>query len=208
MKGYWFKIREYHYDNKAKSSYRYLGRTLAITLLKVVPVVAVIVIAGKYIIDFRPFFNDFMNEASEGMIFLVFLVSESTMGMIPPDFFVIWSNKFGSPYAILTLLGVLSYIGGAISYLIGCWLLKMPKIKSFTDRILAKNVEKIRKWGGVAITASAIAPLSPFPLVVIAASLLRYPFRLYLIYGIVRIARFILQGLLYLELLNMSEFFS
>jgi membrane protein YqaA with SNARE-associated domain len=208
MRVFWSRFRQFHFDNKAKGSYAYLARTLAITLLKVIPVIAIIIIAGKYIIDFRPFFDNFMNEAPNGMIFLVFLVSESTLGMIPPDFFVIWSNKFDSPYAILAILGVLSYIGGMLAYLIGYWLWKRPKIRSFSDRILAKNVAKIRKWGGVAIIASAIAPLSPFPLVVIAASLFRYPFSLYLIYGIIRIVRFILQGLLYLELLNMSEFFA
>lgn len=208
MRVFWSRFRQLHFDNKAKGSYAYLARTLAITLLQVIPVIAILIIAGKYIIDFRPFFDNFMNEAPNGAIFLIFLFSESTLGMIPPDFFIIWSNKFDSPYAILAILGVLSYIGGMLACLIGYWLRTRPKIRTFSDRILANNVEKIRKWGGVVIIASAVAPLSPFPLVIIAASMLKYPFRLYLIYGIIRIARFVLQGVLYLDLLNMSEFFA
>jgi len=43
-------------------------------------------------------------------------------------------------------------------------------------------------------------------MVVIAVSLLKYPFKLYLLFGITRIARFVVQGVLYLNLLNMDTF--
>jgi len=47
-------------------------------------------------------------------------------------------------------------------------------------------------------------PLSPFSMVVIAVSLFKYPFKLYLLFGLSRIVRFIAQGILYLNMLNMD----
>jgi uncharacterized membrane protein YdjX (TVP38/TMEM64 family) len=62
----------------------------------------------------------------------------------------------------------------------------------------------VRKWGGAFIIISALFPLSPFSMVVIAVSLFKYPFRLYLLFGLSRIVRFIAQGILYLNMLNMD----
>jgi hypothetical protein len=41
--------------------------------------------------------------------------------------------------------------------------------------------------------------------VVIAVSLFKYPFRLYLLYGLARIARFLIQGFFYLNILNVES---
>jgi uncharacterized membrane protein YdjX (TVP38/TMEM64 family) len=63
-----------------------------------------------------------------------------------------------------------------------------------------------RKWGGAFIVISALFPFSPFSMVVIAVSLLRYPFRLYLFFGLSRIIRFIVQGVFYLKILNLDTY--
>jgi len=65
-----------------------------------------------------------------------------------------------------------------------------------------------RKWGGAFIIISALFPFSPFSMIVIAVSLLRYPFKLYLFFGVSRILRFIVQGILYLKILNVDNFFN
>jgi uncharacterized membrane protein YdjX (TVP38/TMEM64 family) len=64
----------------------------------------------------------------------------------------------------------------------------------------------VRKWGGAFIVISALFPFSPFSMVVIAVSLFKYPFRLYLIYGLSRIIRFFVQGILYVNVLNLDSF--
>jgi membrane protein YqaA with SNARE-associated domain len=124
--------------------------------------------------------------------------------MIPPDFFVIWATKFENPLLVMTILGVLSYIGGAISYLIGYWLLKNRRIKAYSERVLDKYINLVKKWGGAFIVISALFPFSPFSLVVIAVSLFKYPFRMYLLFGLSRIARFIIQGILYLNMFKID----
>jgi membrane protein YqaA with SNARE-associated domain len=166
-----------------------------------------LILLFKYLIDLNPVFQYIVDNLSDAFVLIVFLLSESFLGMIPPDIFVIWTSKFNSPFLFLAFLGVLSYIGGIFSYLIGYWLSTRPKIKAYTERALNKYIMMSRKWGGAFIVISALFPFSPFSMVVIAVSLLKYPFRLYLFFGISRIIRFLVQGVFYLKILNLDTFF-
>jgi membrane protein YqaA with SNARE-associated domain len=166
------------------------------------------VLIAEHFIDFNSLFQYIFSNHSDWFILSVFFISESFLGMIPPDLFVIWSSKFNSPVIILTLLGLLSYIGGAISYFIGYWFRMRPKIKAYSERVLDKYIVLVRRWGGAFIIIAAIFPFSPFSMVIIAVSLLKYPFRYYLLFGAIRVTRFLIQGILYLDILNMDTFFA
>lgn len=180
---------------------------LKLGLLYILIIVPVILIF-KYLIDLNPFFRYIIDNLSDWFVLVVFLLSESFLGMIPPDLFIIWTTKFNSPFFFLAILGILSYIGGALSYLIGFWLSKRPKIKAYSERVLDKYIMLVKKWGGAFIIISALFPFSPFSMVVIAVSLFKYPFKLYLLFGLSRIARFLIQGVFYLDILNMDTFFA
>lgn len=166
-----------------------------------------LILLFKYFIDLNPVFQYIVDHLSDTFVLVVFLLSESFLGMIPPDIFVIWTSKFNSPFLFLALLGILSYIGGIFSYFIGYWLSMRPKIKAYSERALNKYITMAGKWGGAFIIISALFPFSPFSMVVIAVSLLKYPFRLYLLFGISRIIRFLIQGIFYLKILNLDTFF-
>ena len=167
-----------------------------------------IVLIARYLIDLDPFFQYIFNNFSDAFVFIVFFLSESLLGLIPPDFFILWISKFNSPILFLIILGVLSYIGGIISYWIGYWLSTRPKIKAYTERVLEKYIIMVRKWGGAFIIISALLPFSPLSMVVIAVSIFKYPFKYYLLFGISRIIRFIVQGIFYLHILNLDNLFS
>ena len=201
---FWLRLKEQHRRNVEKGVYGYM----IWTGIKIAVIYALIltpfILAGKYMIDFKAIFKFFTDNLSDGFVFVLFTISESFLGMIPPDLFVIWSGKFNSPILMLTLFGVLSYIGGMLSYLIGYGLTKTKRVKRLFERALNKYITMVRKWGGAFIIISALFPLSPFSMVVIAVSLFKYPFRLYLLFGLSRIIRFIAQGILYLNILNMD----
>jgi len=180
------------------------GTGLRIILIYAAVMVPVVLI-GKYLIDVTALFNYFTDRMSDPLIFIIFILSESTLGMIPPDLFVIWSAKFNSPFLLLTILGSLSYIGGIIAYYIGRWLSGRKRIKKYSEQVLDKYINMVRKWGGAFIVIAALFPFSPFSLVVIAVSLLKYPLKLYLIFGISRILRFVGQGVIYLGILNLDR---
>jgi membrane protein YqaA with SNARE-associated domain len=201
---FWQRLKVQHRRNRQKGVYGYM----IWTAFKIVVIYALIltpfILAGKYLIDFKAIFNYITDHVPDLMVFVIFTISESFLGMIPPDLFVIWSGKFHSPMMFLTLFGVLSYLGGMLSYLIGYGLTKTKRVKALSERVLNKYISMVRKWGGAFIIISALFPLSPFSMVVIAVSLFKYPFRLYLLFGISRIVRFIAQGILYLDMLNMD----
>ena len=199
---FWLNLKGHHQSNKKRGLYGYMWWTaLKITALYFAIMIPLILII-RSLIDPNQIFQYLISIFSDGFILITFLISESFLGMIPPDLFMIWATKFDSPFLILVILGLLSYIGGIFSYLIGYWLSKRPGIKSYSERKLNKYILLASKWGGAFIIISALFPFSPFSMVVMAVSLLKYPFRFYLLFGISRIARFIFQGLLYSGILD------
>lgn len=204
----WSTLARHHNRNREKGVYGYMWWTglkiIFIWFLIMVPLILLL----KHLIDLNPLFHYIVEHLSNGFVLVVFLLSESFLGMIPPDFFIIWAGKFNSSLLFIIILGILSYIGGVFSYLIGHWLSTRPKIKAYSERALNKYILLARKWGGAFIIISALFPFSPFSMVVIAVSLLKYPFNRYLIFGISRIIRFVVQGVLYLKILNVDDFFN
>jgi membrane protein YqaA with SNARE-associated domain len=202
------RLRRHHDSNVSRGVYGYMWwsglKVILLWFLVMVPVVLII----KYFIDLDPLINYIINNFTNGFVLLVFLASESFLGMIPPDLFIIWTAKFNTPLIFLTLLGILSYIGGIISYFLGKWISERPKIKAYIERALEKYITLVRKWGGAFIIISALFPFSPFSMIVIAVSMFKYPFKYYLFFGISRIVRFIVQGIIYLNILNVDTFFS
>ena len=205
FKNFLDKLKTHHKRNKEKGVYGYMWWTALKIVLIYLAVMVPAVLIGKRLIDINAVFRFITDNLSDSLVLIVFLISESFLGMIPPDLFVIWSAKFNSPFLLLTIFGILSYIGGAISYLIGYWLSKTKKIKVYSERALDRYIRMARKWGGAFIVIAALFPFSPFSMVVIAVSLLKYPFRLYLLFGISRIIRFVAQGVLYLGVFNLDS---
>jgi len=201
-------LKGHHLSNIKRGLYGYMWwSALKIVFLWFLIMVPIILIA-KYLIDLNPILQYIFEHFSDAFVLIIFLVSESLLGMIPPDLFIIWTTKFNSPFLFLVILGTLSYIGGVLSYWIGHWLSTRPKIKAYSERVLEKYILMVKKWGGAFIVISALFPFSPFSMVVMAVSLFRYPFKLYLFFGISRIIRFIVQGVFYLNVLNMHNYFS
>lgn len=200
-------MRKNHNSNKRKGVYNYMFRAsvkiIGIYLIIVVPFILIM----KRLVDFNNIFQFLTDNFSDAFVFVLFTISESFLGMIPPDFFVIWAAKFNSPVLFLSLLGILSYAGGVVSYFIGHWLAETPRIKAYSERVLDKYIILIRKLGGAFIIIAALFPFSPYSMVVMAVALLKYPFRLYLLFAISRIARFLIQGVLYLDILKIDTFF-
>jgi membrane protein YqaA with SNARE-associated domain len=190
---------------KNKGFFRYVGRSLLVIVLVYSLIVLVGYLVGTYLVDFNQLFQGIIERLSDRLVVILFFVSESFLGLIPVDLFVIWTQKFAHPFPFLVLLGVLSYSGGVISYGIGKWISRRSRIRAYTERRLARYVEFVRKWGGAFIIIAALFPFTPFSLVVIAVTLLHYPFRLFLLFALARLVRFILMGVFYFDLLNIDS---
>lgn len=164
--------------------------------------VLAVVFAGKFLIDLDLTFSAIVAQFSTSQVLVLFFISESILGWIPPDLFMIWAEKCDHPLGMLTVLGLMSFLGGMVSYKIGAWIASREKAKAFIEKRLEKYTALTHKWGGVFIAVSALFPFSPFATVTLAVSLLKYPFNKFLLFGLFRILRFIGQGLLLFELLD------
>ena len=190
---------------REKGFFKYIGKNLLLILTVYAVVVLLVFLVGKYLVDFEALFGGFIEGLSTRFVLLLFFLSESFTGMIPVDLFVVWTQKFPSPLPWLALLGLLSYAGGVISYGIGKWIATRPRIRRFSERRLEKYMNFVRKWGGAFIVIAALLPFTPFSLVVIAVTLFRYPFRLFLLFGIARLVRFVIQGAFFFDLLKLDQ---
>ena len=199
-----FRYREFMDSLKKRGFFRYMGRSVLLILLVYLLLILTVFLLGRYVIDFKGFFGSIIENLSNKFVVLLFFLSESVTGMIPVDLFVIWTQKFESPVLWLALLGVLSYAGGVISYGIGLWIATRPRIRSFTERRLKAYISFVRKWGGAFIIIAALFPFTPFSLVVIAIALFQYPFRNFLLFALARLLRFVVQGLIFFDLLKLD----
>jgi len=204
----WIHLKGLHLTNKKGGLYGYMGWTFLKIVALYIIIIVPLLLLGKHLIDFNRLFHLLTDNLTDAYVVILFLVSESFLGLIPPDLFLIWGTKFNSPFLVFLMLGVLSYIGGIVSYWIGYMISKSPKFKAYSERKLGKYILLSNKWGGAFIVIAALFPLSPFSMVVIATSLLKYPFRLYLVFGISRIVRYAVQGLMYEGLFHLDSIFA
>ena len=198
------RVKEWFIHYKERGLFRYVGRNVLMIIVLYVIFIFLVFLIGKYLVDFNCLFQGIFDTLSDRFVIILFFVSESFAGLIPVDLFVIWTQKFDRPVPYLALLGILSYCSGVISYQIGRWISRWPKVKAYTEKKLTNYIDFIKKWGGAFIVIAALFPFTPFSLVVISVTMLKYPFKRFLLFALVRLVRFVIQGVLFFDILNMD----
>ena len=134
------------------------------------------------------------------MLMSIFFISESFLGLIPPELFLIWSTESSHPFLYVFLLALLSYMGGIVSFFIGRYLYLIPFIKSFIENQISKHIVNLRKWGGFFIVLGAVSPL-PHSLISMTSGLIKYSLRNYLLWSLFRFLRFFIYAVVIFEIL-------
>ena len=124
-----------------------------------------------------------------------FFVSETLLGLVPPEIFIAWSGKMYNPWFYLTILAVLSYGGGLLSYWMGRTITKIPSVHKYIEVKMEAQLKNSKKWGGFLIMVGAVLPL-PFSIACIAAGIIKFPFNNVMIYGALRFVRFAIYGVI------------
>lgn len=199
------KLREAYFHYKKRGFFEYVGRSVLIIILLYSMFMLIVYFVGRTLVDFNSLFETILDNLSDKLVLLVFFISESFLGLVPVDLFVIWTQKFNYPVFFLALLGIFSYAGGIISYKIGRWISERPRIRNYSERKLKNYMDFARKWGGAFIIIAALFPFTPFSLVVIALALLKYPFKQYLLFALSRLLRFVVQGFLMFHILQVQN---
>jgi membrane protein YqaA with SNARE-associated domain len=187
------KIRLLHQYYSYTGFYSFVKASLLKAIIPIVVFIGALWLVHEFVIDFDDLFKSIITNYSPLSILAVFFASESILGLVPPEIFIAWADKTDMPIFYLSLLAFLSYLGGIISYSIGKVISKMPAVYRYLEGKMKKYVNMIRRWGGFLIIVGALLPL-PFSLTSIAAGLIHYSFRNYLLFGLLRFVRFIIYA--------------
>ena len=187
------RIRLLHQYYSYTGFYAFVRSSVGKAIIPIVVFIVALWIVHAFVIDFDDLFTSITTTFSPIAILSVFFASESILGLIPPEIFIAWADKTQSPIFYLSMLACLSYAGGIISYFIGRAIANMPAVYEYLELKMHKHVKMIRKWGGFLIVVGALLPI-PFSMTSIAAGLIRYDFKHYLLFGLLRFVRFYLYA--------------
>jgi membrane protein YqaA with SNARE-associated domain len=183
------KFLRFHLRLKSKDGYTLAWKALVRLIIIAGLLVGVFFILQSTINDFTENLKEFLTQWPPRFVLILFFVSETILGLIPPDIFIAWSHQFTNHLWMLTILAFLSYFGGMTSYLIGRLLGNHPKIKDLFYKKFASHMHRVYQLGGFIIVFSAIFPL-PFAMACMAAGAVKYSFKKTLLLGLTRLLRF------------------
>lgn len=194
------KLRLLHQYYSYTGFYSFVKTSLVKALLPISIFIISLWLINEFFIDFNDLFTSITSTFNPLIVLAVFFASESLLGLIPPEIFIAWAGKTEMPVFFLTMLAVLSYVGGIISFFIGKAISNMPSVYNYLEVKMEKHVKMIRKWGGFLIVVGALLPI-PFAITSIAAGLIHYKFKNYLLFGLLRFVRFYLYALVIFNVL-------
>ncbi len=193
------RIKLYNEYYRRSGLYKFFLVNLLKLILILAAIIVIILVVNKILIasgvDFKTVIENVINSLATWAVFVVFFASETILGWIPPDFFIIWAKTepFENSYLNVTVLATLSYMGGIAAYRIGEFIRRFPKVNKYIEKKYSKNFNLIRKWGGLVVVMAALFPL-PFATISAIAGIVRYPFRSFLLFGLTRYLRFYLYA--------------
>ncbi len=189
------RSRLYHHYYKRTGGYTFLGKNLIKLLLVLGILGAVLYVLTSYVIDLNTIMCDWFTRLPEALIVGTLFLSETFLGLLPPDMYIIWAKSLPNTYIMVFILALSSYIGGLISYGYGSLLYKIPTIEYWVEDKFSKQFTQVRKFGGLLVFLAAMAPL-PFSPVSVVAGMVRFPFRLFWTIALARFARFFLYAII------------
>ena len=183
------KLKLLHQYYSYTGFYSFVGQSLKKAIIPVIIIVVALILLNKYVFNINDSLQLITETFSTIGIFSVFFLSESFLGLIPPEIFIAWSKKTSDPVIYLSILAVLSYIGGIVSFFIGRASLRINSIKNYLENKMSHHLKNTKRWGGFLIVAGALLPI-PFSITCIAAGMINYPFKSLLLFGTLRFVRF------------------
>ena len=118
-------------------------------ILRALPIV-ILLIVGLYFINHYFGINESLIHLTEILpiygVLGVFFISETILGLIPPEIFIAWAVKLSNPWLYIGILAFLSYFGGLISYWIGRTITKTPRVHRYLETKMQDQLKHSKKW--------------------------------------------------------------
>ena len=181
---------------QSKDFYNYFSQNLIKGFLYVAGLVIVIFFVKKY---FNQQYETIEHWVSDDywLMFLIFLVSETLVGILPPELFMIWTKDDPAILYewVIIAMTILSLTAGWINFYFGYVISEMSYFQRFFGKRIEKYKKRFEEYGGGIIVVAALTPL-PFSLISLITGSLAYPRKKYLLYSSFRILRFVIYGLI------------
>lgn len=187
------KVRLLHQYYKYTGFYSFIWDNSKKALVPLIAVIGLLVFINYRVISIDEMLFYVTQKFSDISIFSLFLISESILGLLPPDIFIAWTKNTPSPLLYLSILALLSYLGGVIAYYKGRTLLLIPKINDYLEGKMSKHIKNMQKWGGFLIAVGALLPL-PFAMACLAAGMIKFPQKQFFLFASLRVFRFVIYG--------------
>jgi len=173
--------------------YSFVWKSIKKAILPIAGFVLALYLFNRYVFDINEGLETVTETFSRVGVLTTFFISETILGLIPPEIFIAWTKKTDDPIMNLSLLAILSYSGGIIAFFMGRATLRIKSVKDYLQIKMAKSLKNTSKWGGFLIIAGATLPL-PFSVSCLAAGMIRYPLKMVLLFGLFRFLRFAVYG--------------
>tara|TARA_R110000823_G_scaffold89209_1_gene197870 strand:- start:127 stop:735 length:609 start_codon:yes stop_codon:yes gene_type:complete len=186
-----FKLLHQYY--KYTGFYSFIWQGLKKAIIPTLLIIGVLFYVNEKVINLNEAMVYATKNFSDFFLFSIFLLSESILGLIPPDIFIAWTKNTDSPLLYLSILAFLSYSGGVIAYFMGKALASIPSINRYMYGKMTKHIINMQKWGGFLIIVGALLPL-PFAMACLAAGMINFSRRHFFLFSLFRIFRFVIYG--------------
>lgn len=187
------KWRQLHLYYTYTGFYKFIFEGIKNAFLPTLLIFGALFYVHYYVININEVLIMLTERYSDFAIFSVFFISESILGLLPPDIFIAWTKNTDFPLLYLSLLAILSYSGGVVSYITGKAILYIPSVNKFMSEKMTKHIINMRKWGGLLIAVGALLPL-PFAMAALAAGMIKFNFKNFLLFALLRLMRFVIYG--------------
>ncbi|MEQ9008844.1 MAG: hypothetical protein RLP12_13230, partial [Ekhidna sp.] len=116
------------------------------------------------------------------VVYFIFMASEVIFGIIPPEFFMIWSLRselLANYINNIIALSAISYAAGIIGFGIGAYLKNTRFYRIMKYRVFGKFEKHLNNYGGFLVVVAALTPL-PFSGIAMLVGSVHYSFKKYL----------------------------
>ena len=187
------KTKLLHQYYRYTGFYTFIGNSLKKSAIPVILIILGLYLVNEYVFTIDDGLEFLIQTFSRTGVLIVFFISETLLGLIPPEIFIGWSKKTATPIFNLSILATLSYTGGILSYFIGKTIQKITTVKNYLEVKMAKHLKNTGKWGGFLILIGALLPV-PFSITCVAAGMIKYPLKGVVLFGLFRFVRFALYA--------------
>lgn len=183
------QIKRLHNYYHRTGFYVFILESLKKAFIPVVVIIIGLVLFNHFVYNINDALHKMTETFSRFGVLTTFFISETLLGLIPPEIFIAWSKKTTDPILNLSILATLSYLGGVLSFFIGKLALKIDSVKNYLEVKMAKHLKNTSKWGGFLILVGALLPI-PFSITCMTAGMIKYPLKGVMTYGLFRFLRF------------------